>query len=235
MLLTLLLFLLKYNCGQTIRVISTDPTQSQPRDDGVAVISDSSIQHLEELTVCLRFITYNFDMTRLNPVLTVYDFGLLLSYSVISCYDQEEECELVPWKVYGRTNFETFPGWSPGEWRSVCMSGSSASQSWRITLDGRETVRSEYNSYHKRRSENILLMNLMEEFYRAPHHGAVSDLQVWSRLLDDDEVLQWLQCRSGLVGDFLSWETLQINITGLYTWDREKDDICPKEKKKYSK
>ena len=42
-------------------------------------------------------------------------------------------------------------------------------------------------------------MNLMEEFY-----GAVSDLQVWFRLLDDDEVLQWLQCRSSM-GDLFIW------------------------------
>ena len=61
-------------------------------------------------------------------------------------------------------------------------------------MDGGETGRSEYDSKHQRS-----LMNLMEEFY-----GAVSDLQVWFRLLDDDEVLQWLQCRSSM-GDLFIW------------------------------
>ena len=61
-------------------------------------------------------------------------------------------------------------------------------------MDGWETGRSEYDSKHQRS-----LMNLMEEFY-----GAVSDLQVWFRLLDDDEVLQWLQCRSSM-GDLFIW------------------------------
>ena len=232
MLFTLLLLnILKHDGVLTIKVISTDPSQSRPRDDGRVVISDSSIQHLEELTICLRFITYNFYFEKPSQVLAVFDFGILQSFAKL-CYNPEEECKLVPWKVYGRTNFERFPGWSPGEWRSVCMSGSSVSRSWNITLDGRKTVSFEYDSYHKRSGENMVLMNKMEGFPR-PLHGAVSDLQVWSRLLEEEELLQWLHCRSDLLGNFLTWESLHLNTTGgLLTSDRHKDDICWKENKK---
>ena len=51
-------------------------------------------------------------------------------------------------------------------------------------------------------------MNLMEEFY-----GAVSDLQVWFRLLDDDEVLQWLQCRSSMAWGFIHQALEKLGTT----------------------
>ena len=233
MLFTLLfLNILKHNGVQTIKVISTDPSQSRPREEGLAVISESSIQDLEEFTVCLRFITYNFAIDRPNQVLSVHDFFMLGGFSKSSCQGPEGQCAIVPWKVYGRTNFKKFPGWSPNEWRSVCMSGSSVSQSWNITFDGRKSVSFEYNSYHNRSPENIVLMNVMEGFPHGPLHGAVSDLQVWSRLLQEEELQQWLHCRSDLVGNYLNWATLHLNITGLHTWYWDKDDICSKENSK---
>ena len=106
----LLLNILKYNSVQTIKVISTDPSQSLPREDGLAVISDSSIQDLDDLTICLRIVFYNFDVLRRSQVLTVFDFPLLEGFSpTYNCNEQEEE-ECEPWKVFGRTNLNVSEG-----------------------------------------------------------------------------------------------------------------------------
>ena len=165
------------NMGESIKVISTDPSASLAKDDGFAVISDSSTKHLEDFTLCLRFMTYNFDVSReggnrgYQSLISIYNFPLLNSFVGLSCQDhQQEDCDhfyksLIPnWKrgkVYGRANFEFLPGWYPGEWRSVCMSGSSHTESWTTTFDGRPTVRSRYDGSHKNHEANIVLMNVI--------------------------------------------------------------------------
>ena len=174
MFVVFLLSVLSCHSGETLRVISTDPSASLPRLGGLAVVQDSSIQHLEEFTVCLRFKTYNFDVSKEDgnrgsqSVISIKDFNLLASYLAVQC---EEGCEDFPksfipnWKrgkVYGRTtnNENMFPGWLPLQWRSVCMSSSHQAGSWTLSLDGRDTARFQYDGYHKRSPGNILLMNI---------------------------------------------------------------------------
>ena len=88
--------------------------------------------------------------------------------------------------------------------------------------------------------ENLVLMNsvghrVWKEF---PHHGALTDVNIWSRVLDQQEQHDWMWCRSELAGDLISWENSQLNITGgLNLTSVEREETCLKasaqEKKNY--
>ena len=55
-----------------------------------------------------------------------------------------------------------------------------------------------------------------------PFHGAVTDLQVWDRVLADDCVVRWLDCTgTDREGNLLTWDTLNLNISGLVTQEIE--------------
>ena len=66
-----------------------------------------------------------------------------------------------------------------------------------------------------------------------PFHGAVTDLQVWDRVLEDEGVVRWLDCTPGTdrEGNLLTWDTLNLNISGLVTQEIEASEICPKKDK----
>ena len=61
-----------------------------------------------------------------------------------------------------------------------------------------------------------------------PFHGALTDLQVWSRALAGEEVVQWLDCAPGMArrGNFLVWDTLNLTISGLDTHQIDESEIC---------
>ena len=183
MLVVLFLAVLSSLGAESLRVISTDPSVSLARDEGVAVVLHSSLQHLEELTVCFRFKTFNYDVSKrsgnrgVQSLISINDFSLLNSFVGVQC-GEWEGCEefyksFIPnWKrgkAYGRTtnNMKNmFPGWLPLQWRSVCMSGSSLTSSWNITLDGRQPASYQYDGYHRGCPGNIVLMNINHEARR---------------------------------------------------------------------
>ena len=71
-----------------------------------------------------------------------------------------------------------------------------------------------------------------------PHHGALTDVNIWSRVLDQQELEDWMWCRSEQAGDLISWENSQLNITGgLNLTNIEREETCLKasaqEKKNY--
>ena len=49
-----------FRCGQTIKVLSTDPSQALPARDGGAEVANSSLGQLREWSLCVRFLTFSF-------------------------------------------------------------------------------------------------------------------------------------------------------------------------------
>ena len=107
------------------------------------------------------------------------------------------------------------PSWSPGIWNSVCISASASLGQFSINInDGEIRLRTEqYEGYHTNHHTNILLMGRPEGY---PVHGAVTDVNVFSRILSEEEVGDWARC-GGQPGDILDWRTAQLNITKLET------------------
>ena len=123
------------------------------------------------------------------------------------------------WKhgaVLGRAENRIFPPWSPGLWNSVCISASASLGLFSLNINDGEIRFStdQYDGYHSKHDGSIILMGSPD--HARSMHGAVTDVNVFSRLLSEEEVGDWARC-GGQPGDILDWQTAQLNITKLET------------------
>ena len=98
--------------------------------------------------------------------------------------------------------FRVLPAWSPGLWNSVCVSASASLGLFSVNInDGEIRFRTEqYDGYHTKHHTNIQLMGHSDTVY--PMRGAVTDVNVFSRILSEEEVEDWARC-GGQSGDIL--------------------------------
>ena len=121
------------------------------------------------------------------------------------------------WKhgtVLGLTSkeFLVFPSWTQGVWNSVCVSASASLGLLSVNInDGEMMFRSEeYDGYHTKHQANIALMGRSTGWDKQfPVHGAVTDVNIFSRILGEEEAGDWARCR-GQPGDILDWSTAQL-------------------------
>ena len=51
-----------------------------------------------------------------------------------------------------------------------------------------------------------------------PNHGAMTDVNIWDRVLSEQEQADWMFCKTETSGgNVVSWGSAQLNITGLIT------------------
>ena len=62
-------------------------------------------------------------------------------------------------------------------------------------------------------NHNLVLMNDGGFWGGSPMHGKVTDVNVWSRVLTDDEIHHWEECKSSQGGDIVNWQTAKFNLT----------------------
>ena len=60
-----------------------------------------------------------------------------------------------------------------------------------------------------------------------PYHGAMTDVNIWDRILSEQEVSDWMFCKTEAGGNVISWETAQLSITGLNTELINREEACP--------
>ena len=60
-----------------------------------------------------------------------------------------------------------------------------------------------------------------------PHHGAMTDVNIWDRILPEQEQSDWMFCKTETGGNVVSWESAQLNITGLNTDFVNREETCP--------
>ena len=75
-------------------------------------------------------------------------------------------------------------------------------------------------------TQRIFLMNRQDN--RFPHHGAVTDVNVWSRVLTEQEVSDWQHCRRDLEDPLLAWHSAQLNVYKLNISKIERRHTCLK-------
>ena len=87
--------------------------------------------------------------------------------------------------MYFSNDYRFLPSWSPGLWNSVCISASASLGLFSLNInDGEVRFKSEqYDGYHTTRDVNIILMG--RDNSDCPMHGAVTDVNVFSRLLSE--------------------------------------------------
>ena len=157
-------------------------------------------------------------------MVTVGEVWLLGTYMALPCDWQYDGCTIykksyiTDWKhgtafgYYEKSNF--YQSWEPGRWNSFCFTASSLLEQARVFLNGEEKLNfKNYESDHKKSGENIRLLN--NHLGTNPTHGAVTEVNVWSRVLSDSEVSEWSNCGSVQGGKVVDWATAALNVSGL--------------------
>ena len=209
----------------------------------MAEVLNSSLEHLHQLTICARFKTLNFQVnpgvSNYQAIIVLGPFWLLGSYTALPCEDRYTGCtdserNTNPLWRYGMANgyhysedSNHFKAWHHQVWNSVCISAEQ--NNLNITINEEMVFnQTDYKENHRKvNGTNLVLMNDREE---RPMQGMVTDLHVWKKVLTRTEISDWSSCRSSELGDVVSWNSAELNITDLNSEEMDRATICPTNK-----
>ena len=211
-----------------VRVLKTDSSQFLPKLSDQADVLNSGLAGYEEVTVCARFLTHQFNCHKeaydYQGLITVSEFWLLGSYLALPCDWYYDGCTVykksyIPGWTHGTalgyyeaSNF--YRAWEPGRWNSFCFTGSALVNQSRVFINGEQRLAlNNYPANHKKSGANIRLMN--NHLSENPHHGAMTDVNVWSRILSDTELSSWAACGQVQGEKVVDWDNAELNVTGL--------------------
>ena len=196
---TILLFQTIYAIKVIESLISTKENQ--------AILKKSALSHLEDVTICARFKTYQFSMT------DTYDsyqylvsnskndsfFVVLGSVSAFNCNKNAyfgSECttfykgELGERWRYGATYGNIFlglqevyfPSWKPKIWKSFCAILSLRQKFFSLYIDNELVFQTtNYIDGHRRINNDLYLMKRMK--------GAMTDVNIWKGIMNEKTCL----------------------------------------------
>ena len=214
-------------------------------------ISNSSIHEYDQFTLCGRFWSpFNGSMPNIYLGL-VYkpSYWIFSRLDFRDCEDWYAGCTghfrkkipngWTPGTWIGTHYFNTadyfFENWKPEMWNAFCVVGDAANKTLLITINGISVFEADfYEGRHKLKPGNVNLLNAFTykvQDYIYPFRGSITDVNIWSRSLDPDEVVAWSRCRSNLRGNLVDWNTASMTTIG----DIETDHIDPEETCDFSK
>ena len=68
---------------------------------------------------------------------------------------------------------------------------------------------------------------------KSPLCGEVTDLNVWNRILKEEEIEGYHQCE-GITGNVVSWNLAPLNIVNLETYELHKSKVCSQKAERYN-
>ena len=220
-----------HNC---IMVITTERNE-RPQIGSHFIIPGLNLSSLDTFTMCGRFNIYQFIVhSEVDSGKYQYKerheliqgiFPGFTTYSLVHCDDNF--CPFITpadrkWKhVYVWTwlysQSKTFPSsLKPNTWNSLCLKVTSTSTV--IKLNGEAFIIHKNDNSGSAFSDygNYRFMN--DPYHKvAPMYGAITDLNVWNRILSEEESENWMNCTIQTEGDVFSWQNSSQHIqpTGL--------------------
>ena len=241
------LIIFSFPLHKCIEVITSERDE-RPQRDGHFAIPGLNLSSLDTFTMCGRFNIYQFIVHsevgsgkyQYKDVSELYQglfpgFGL---YSFVHC-DWWFCPHITPadrkWKhVYVWTYFfgqlKLFPSsLKPDTWNSFCLKVNSTSvviilngEAFIIHKDGKGS--SAYSGYDYYRFMNIHISPNIS----TPTYGAMTDLNVWDRILSDADSELWMNCTNQREGNVFSWQnsSQHVQLTGLKRTTNSLENIC---------
>ena len=212
--------------------------------ENLAILKKSALSHLEDVTICARFNTYQFSLTDKDDphqflVSNSKNFVVLGSFSAFNCTKNAylgSECtsfmkgELGERWRYGATygniylgpNVQQiyFPSWMPKIWKSFCAILSLRQKFFSLYIDNELVFQTtNYIDGHRGISNDLHLMERMK--------GAMTDVNIWKGIVNEQILSDWMNCKSSVGGNILNWGNASIELLGTVT-TREMDinEIC---------
>ena len=238
-------------CAPTeMGVVGTRPHQ-YPEKDGVAWLH---IAKFPKLTVCMRFkITQYYNLFgSVHPLIELSKANRIWAVTN-KCHQANKDCTTGFIKRFkddyklGKTfglfiynyKFQVFDSWLPGQWNSFCISLDQTRGYYGVFLNGQKSL--EFPGLTTDYASPVPLLN--GRCCCAPLHGSLTDLNVWSSVLAEEEVAAWSDCRVGQGGDvvdwrrgeldtelaLIRWSNATLNISKLHTDKLYLEDICSRQ------
>ena len=234
--------------SEGIKVLTTDSNLVLPPRLGEAEIVNSSLYRKPEISICLRFKTFQYSNYGKpwysQSVVTYGDTTTLYAYIGTDCEEKFQGCTLryktwVDNWAHGRPfgyfwehsqSLGYYPSWRPGVWNHGCIIASDSGGYIEININGDTVYRNNhYMNTFSRLDHNIVLMNDGGYWEGSPMHGAMTDVTVWSRTLTREEMVGWYFCNTTTTGDVINWQTVTLNIEQLNLIEMDKSKICMRE------
>ena len=131
-----------------------------------------------------------------------------------------------------------FQSWRPRRWHSFCTTIDSTRRVYRTTINKKLVYEShKYSGVHLNSPEltnntKIVMMNYIEDF-RYPMFGAVTDVQIWDKILDDQQIRRWSECRENDGGNVINWSNVTLQLFGYKELYQNREEICTGPSDKY--
>ena len=217
-------------------VVGTGPDQS-PGPDGVAWLN---IQTFQKMTLCLRFkITQYFNLyDSVHPLIELSKANRIWTISN-KCHRDHVQCTTYQrfkhsyklGETFGmfvfNNKFEEFSSWVPGQWNSACILMDKPRGYYGVFMNDEKVL--EFSDFTTDYSSPIPLLN--GRCLCAPLHGAMTDLNVWDSVLEEEQLLNWTRCGPG--GNIIDWRSGNLDMEkNVITWDNSSLDIIKLETNK---
>ena len=95
----------------------------------------------------------------------------------------------------------------------MCLTYKASNNQLKINMNEANVFESDSYTIKYQGDHNIVLMNDGAFWGGSPMHGKMTDVNVWSRVLTDEEIHHWEECKNDQGGDLVNWETARFNLT----------------------
>ena len=132
---------------------------------------------------------------------------------------------------YFDVQYKFFPIWKPDSWNTFCSTYNSDTKKFSMYTNKKLVFEYENVEFvRKPAQDNVVLLNAFSfavNDYIYPFDGAITDLQIWSRIFEEGEIQNWSECMGMESGDFFQWENAEFKFIGdIETIEVEESSIC---------
>ncbi|ROT73701.1 hypothetical protein C7M84_007864 [Penaeus vannamei] len=191
-------------------------------DGAGAVLQRPRFPHSSDYTACLRFQFAR--LQRVNILLRVSTNGTrpLLQLDI-----NVEKLRVVAAYQYRYLYLERWL--QTRRWYSACLMYRRANQTVAGVVDGRIVAETNVVEVTTTPATAITFGFIEPNIHPAISFiGNITQFNIWSRILSEDELSDQASCRSSALGDFVSWEE-EWSVQNAIQYDLDLSDLCPKE------
>ena len=207
--------------------------------NGKATFQIDSLSALDQFTICARFRAYQFnDMyyytqsvisLHSNILFGSFTTGDKCTFKDCATYWKNYFGEI--WK-YGKAfsfthsygYFSLMDELRPRKWYSLCINIDVLNESIDYLIN--------QNNIHNRRisreligNGSIFLLNSNEQ--NNPFYGEITDVNIWNRVLNSQDIAEWTYCRESFKGNVMNWDDIsKIQFVHLELKNIDMKDIC---------
>ena len=221
--LLLLCYLIVGAFSESMRVLQTTSDLSIFKSNSGAELDGSSLFGHRQATVCVRFLPHQFTSQQYQNTLVYSSQLRLLAIRWISDTD-----------IRGLTRVKKkflFDIWDITIWNHACITIDSITGAVKTFMNGNIVMEENAFFDHSQVADNLTMMNGTKEDTKfGSLFGRLTDVNVWSRCLTEEEAQAWTLCQEKDSGDLVDWRTATWRARGLQEVQVEREEVCRERK-----